>query len=128
MATKLSEAQLAAIAILSQPNRGGLNYQQVADEVGVSRQTLHEWRQKDVFHDALKREIVRNTTARLPDVFDSIVDNIIDTGNAAAFRTLVQLHGMLTDKVEVDQRNGSVDMDAIRAQLDALRSADKGGS
>lgn len=128
MATKLSEAQLAAIAILAQPNRGGLNYQQVADEVGVSRQTLHEWRQKDVFHDALKREIVRNTTARLPDVFDSIVDNIIDTGNAAAFRTLVQLHGMLTDKVEVDQRNGSVDMDAIRAQLDALRSADKGGS
>lgn len=121
MAKKLTEAQIAAIAILSQPNRGGLTYEEVAKEVGVSRQTLHEWRQKDEFHDALKREIVRSTTARLPEVFDSMVDNIIDTGNAAAFRTLVQLHGLLTDKVEVDTKGTGVDMDAIRAQIEALR-------
>lgn len=121
MAKKLTEAQIAAIAILSQPNRGGLTYEEVAKEVGVSRQTLHEWRQKDEFHDALKREIVRSTTARLPEVFDSMVDNIIDTGNAAAFRTLVQLHGLLTDKVEVDTKGTGVDMDAIRSQIEALR-------
>ena len=119
---KLNEKQIAAIAILAQPKRGGLTYEQVAEEVGVARSTLFEWKKQDVFHNALKAEIVRNTADRLPEVFSSMVDNIIDTGNAAAFRTLVQMHGLLTDKIEIDAKGNGADVDAMKAEIERMRS------
>lgn len=120
--TKLNEKQIAAIAILAQPKRGGLTYEQVAEEVGIARSTLFEWKKQDVFHNALKAEIVRNTADRLPEVFSSMVDNIIDTGNAAAFRTLVQMHGLLTDKIEIDAKGNGADVDAMKAEIERMRN------
>lgn len=123
---KLSEKQIAAIEYLSLPKRGGLTYEQVAEEVGVSKPTIFAWKKKDDFNKALKDEIVRKTTDRLPEVFDSMVDNIIDTGNAAAFRTMVQMHGMLTERLEIDNKDGSsADMDEMKAKLEKFR---EGGS
>lgn len=120
--TKLNEKQIAAIAILAQPKRGGLTYEQVAEEVGVARSTLFEWKKQDAFHNALKAEIVRNTADRLPEVFSSMVDNIIDTGNAAAFRTLVQMHGLLTDKIEIEAKGNGADVDAMKAEIERMRN------
>jgi AcrR family transcriptional regulator len=123
---RLSEKQIAAIEILSRPNRGGMTYDQVAKEVGVARSTLFEWKKQDYFNEALKKEIVRKTQDRLPEVFDSIIDNIIETGNAAAFRTLLQAHGMLTDKVEVNQNNAdSTKIDDIKAEIERLKQRKK---
>lgn len=119
---KLNEKQIAAIAILAQPKRGGLTYEQVAEEVGIARSTLFEWKKQDVFHNALKAEIVRNTADRLPEVFSSMVDNIIDTGNAAAFRTLVQMHGLLTDKIEIEAKGNGADVDAMKAEIERMRN------
>ena len=123
---RLSEKQIAAIEILSRPNRGGMTYDQIAKEVGVARSTLFEWKKQDYFNEALKKEIVRKTQDRLPEVFDSIIDNIIETGNAAAFRTLLQTHGMLTDKVEVSQNNAdSTKIDDIKAEIERLKQRKK---
>lgn len=123
---RLNEKQIAAIAILSQPKRGGLTYDQVAEQVGVAKSTLFEWKKLDNFDKALNKEIVRVTKDRLPDVFDSIIDNIMSTGNAAAFRTLIQAHGMLTDKIEMKTTdNGSAsDIDEIKRRIAEMRGTD----
>lgn len=118
---KLNELQLTAITILSQPKRGGLTYKQVAETVGVSEQTLHTWRKKDAFNDELKREIVRSTLDRLPDIMASIPDHIINDGNAALFRTLLQAHGLLTERVEVASKDASTDVDSMRADIERLK-------
>lgn len=123
---KLSELQYAAIAILSQPKRGGLTLDEVAEQVGVSRQALYNWRSDDRFNDELKRKIMRDTIDRLPEVMASVPDHIIDQGNAAMLRTLLQAQGLLTEKVEVEQRNTSeVDIEAIRARLAAKSVKDE---
>lgn len=121
MAKKMTAKQHAAIEIMSQPKMNGMTYEQIAQEVGVARSTLFEWKKQDAFMSELKREIVRKTSDRLPEVFDSIIDNIIETGNAAAFRTLLQTHGILTDKVEIETKDASGDMDAIRAEIERMR-------
>ena len=126
MAKRLNERQIAAITILATPGRSGMTYDDIADQVGVSRQTLHNWRKQDDFNEELKREIVRNTLDRLPDVMESVPDHIIRDGNAALFRTLLQTHGMLTEKVEVDSKQGA-DTDVLRAEIERMREQRKDG-
>lgn len=122
---KLSEMQYAAIAILALPKRGGMSYEQVAEQVGVDVRTLHRWRSDDRFNDELKRKIMRDTLDRLPEVQASIPDHIINDGNAAMYRTMMQSLGLLTDKVEVETtQKGAVDIEAIRAKLAAKSDSD----
>lgn len=118
---KLNDKQYAAIAILSQPKRGGLTYEQVAEEVGVHRDTLLQWRKSDVFNDELKRQIMRDTIDRLPEVMASVPDHIINDGNAAMFRTLLQAQGLLTEKVEVTDGGKGADIDAIKADIERMK-------
>lgn len=120
MAQRLNEKQIAAIAIMSQPKHG-LTNDQIAEEVGIARSTFYEWKKNELFQRELKAEIVRNTSDRLPEVFSSMIDNIIQTGNAAAFRTLVQMHGLLVEKVEMETRGSSTDTDAMRADIERMR-------
>jgi Helix-turn-helix of insertion element transposase len=124
MAKKLSEKQLAAVHYLAQPKLGGLTHDQIAAEVGVDRATIFRWKQDDTFTEEVKRQIMRNTMARLPDVMASVPDHIINDGNAAMFRTLLQAYGMLTDKVEVENKNaGSTDIDSMKAEIERMRKA-----
>ncbi|WP_060210515.1 phBC6A51 family helix-turn-helix protein [Sporosarcina koreensis] len=115
---KLTDKQYAAIEYLSVPKRGGLTYEQVAEEVGVHVDTLLNWRRKDDFNNALNRRIIQKTQDRMPEVFDAAIDGIILDKNAAIFRTFLQAHGLLTERHEVEARTtGSVDVDAIRARM-----------
>lgn len=122
---RLNEKQIAAIALLSLPKRGGMTYEQVAQEVGVSRNTLGEWRKRDDFNEELKQQMVRNTLDRLPEILDSVPDHIINDGNAALFRTLLQAHGMLTEKHEIESKDSSADIDAIRADIARVRDGNE---
>lgn len=121
MAKRLTEAQIAAIEYLSLPKRGELTYEQIAEQVGVSAVTLYKWRKDDRFNDELKREIVRKTLDRLPEIMASIPDHIINDGNAALFRTLLQAHSLLMDKVEVETKGSAVDMASIRDEIARIR-------
>ena len=119
---RLSEKQIAAIEYLALPKRGGMTYAEIAEAVGVSERTLRNWRNDDYFNEQLKRKIVSNTIDRLPEVMDAVPDIIINEGNAAMFRTLLQAHGMLTEKVEVENKGeGNADVDAIKADIERLR-------
>lgn len=122
---KLNDKQYAAIAILSQPKRGGLTYKQVAEEVGVAESTLHLWRKDDGFNDELKRTIMRDTIDRLPEVMAAVPDLIINDGNAAMFRTLLQAQGLLTEKVEINTKESASDIDSIKADIERLRNGNK---
>lgn len=124
MSKRLSEKQYAAVALLSQPKRAGLTYEEVAEKVGIARSTLQEWRKDEAFNDEIKRQVMRNTLDTLPEVMASISEHIINDGNAAMFRTLLQAHGMLTDKVEVENKNaGGTDVDAMKAEIERMRKA-----
>ncbi|MCY8472434.1 phBC6A51 family helix-turn-helix protein [Bacillus halotolerans] len=125
MARKLSEKQIAAIEFLAQPNRGGMTYDQIADEVGVTRQTLHNWRNNDDFYEELKRRIKKQSAERMPDIIASIPDHIINDGNAAMLRTYMQWHDMLTERTEVDVKNDGTNIADIKAEIERLRAQRK---
>ncbi|MGI1816234.1 phBC6A51 family helix-turn-helix protein [Bacillus subtilis] len=125
MARKLSEKQIAAIEFLSQPNRGGMTYDQIADEVGVTRQTLHNWRNNDDFYEELKRRIKKQSAERMPDIIASIPDHIINDGNAAMLRTYMQWHDMLMERTEVDVKNDGNNIADIKAEIERLRAQRK---
>ena len=121
---KLSEKQQAAVYYLALPKLGGMTHEQIAKEVGVDRATIFRWKKDDDFNEEVKRQIMRNTIDRLPEVMASIPDHIINDGNAAMLRTLLQAHGMLTDKVEVENKGGNTtDVDAMRTEIERMRKA-----
>lgn len=123
---RLNEKQIAAITLLALPKRGGMTYKQIAEEVGVTEQTLHNWRKLDYFNEELKKQVLRNTIDKLPDIFDSVPEHIIKDGNAAMFRTLLQSLGMLTEKVEVENKTSEADVDSIKAEIERLRKREGG--
>lgn len=118
---RLNEKQIAAIALLSAPKRGGLTYKQIAEEVGVAEKTIHEWRKLDHFNEEIKKQVLRNSVDRLPEIFDSIPDHITKEGNAAMFRTFLQSLGMLTEKVEVENKAVDSDVNSIKAEIERMR-------
>ncbi|MFS0562612.1 phBC6A51 family helix-turn-helix protein [Terribacillus sp. 179-K 1B1 HS] len=123
---KLNEKQYAAIAILSLPNKGGMTYEEIAEEVGVDVSSLRRWRNDDTFNNELKRTVMRNTLERLPDVMASVPDHIINDGNAAMFRTFLQAHDLLTERQEVTTKdNGAADVNDMKAQIEAFKAKQK---
>ena len=121
---RLDERQLNAIVELAKPDRD--TYEEIAEKVGVSTVTLWKWRQDDLFNEELKRQVLRGSVAYLPDVFASIPKHIIEEGNAAMLRTYLQSLGMLTEKVEVDNKGDrDTDMDEMRAKIERMRKSDE---
>lgn len=119
---KLNEKQYAAIAVLAMPKRGDMTYKEVAEHVGIAESTIHEWRKLDAFNEEMKTQVLRNAVEHLPDMFASIPKHVIEGGNAALFRTYIQSLGMLTEKVEVNTKGNSVDVDEMKAQIERMRN------
>lgn len=119
MALKRIETHHAiAIQYLALPKRGGKTMEEIAQECEVSRRALYDWLKDPLFDRELKKEIVRQTTARIPEVMDSLTDAVINDHNAAAAKLLLQVNGMLTDKIEVESNvNTSVDVEALRERI-----------
>ncbi|QHA36864.1 transposase [Rossellomorea marisflavi] len=119
---QLGPDHYAAIAMLALPKRGGKTYEEIAEELGVHVNTLYNWRRDELFQREYKREIVRASADRLPEIFAAIPAHIIKDGNAALFKTLLQANDMLTDRVEVSHNSEeSKDIDAIKARLAEFR-------
>jgi len=126
---KLNERQLAAIAILAQPDRGGLKYEEVAEKVGVTYMTLYRWRQLDEFNEELKKQVLRNAVDDLPKIYSAVPKHIIEDGNAAMFRTFIQSLGMLKEQVEIDNKNDSnVELEEMKAKLEEFRKRNGDGT
>jgi transcriptional regulator with XRE-family HTH domain len=123
---KLNEKQYAAIAILSLPNKGGMTYEEIAEEIKIDVSSLRRWRNDDAFNNELKRTVMRNTLERLPDVMASVPDHIINDGNAAMFRTFLQAHDLLTERQEVTTKdNGATEVNDMKAQIEPFKAKQK---
>lgn len=122
MAKKLTSDQAVAIEWLSLPRKGGKTYAEIAAMCGVTDRTLENWRKDPVFEAEFKRAIVRNNSARLPELIESLVDIAIRDGNAAAAKLALQVNGMLTDKIEVDTKGEVVtDAEALRLRIEQYK-------
>jgi hypothetical protein len=126
MAKTLSADQYVAIEWLSQPNRGGKTYEEIAQICGVHFNTLGNWRKDAFFDRELKRTIIRNNSDRLPELVSSLTEIAIRDGNAAMAKLALQVNDMLTDKIEVDTKESAItDVDALRQRIAALQKRDE---
>ncbi|MCG5252610.1 phBC6A51 family helix-turn-helix protein [Brevibacillus agri] len=105
MARELTPEQKVAIGYLSQPKRGGKTMDEIAKECKVSRQTLYDWMRQSDFDAELRRQTARNVSKLVPDVLDAMYETSLVDKNAAAAKLILQVAGMLTDKLEVETKN-----------------------
>jgi len=126
---RLNAEHLLAIQYLSQPKKAGKTDEEIAEICGVSRQSIYNWRKDPLFERELKSQMIRNNRDRLPEVIESLSQIAIDTGNAAAAKLLLQINGMLTDKVEVETKVSvaEVDYDALDDEIEAFEDRFKDG-
>lgn len=121
----LNAEHLLAIKWLALPKKGGKTIAEIAALCKVSEQSIYNWKKDPLFERELKREMVRTTLDKLPEVLDAVPDMIIRDGNAAMFKTLLQAHDMLADKIEVNTTNtegSGINRDALQARLERLRA------
>jgi transcriptional regulator with XRE-family HTH domain len=122
---RLEAEHLLAIKYLAMPKHNGMTYQQIADECGVHVNSISNWRKDSLFDRELKREMVRNTQKRVPEMLESLIDHAIKDGNAAAAKLIMTANDMLTDRVEVTQTNeGGKDIADIKARLERYKQAE----
>ncbi|MGG1641865.1 phBC6A51 family helix-turn-helix protein [Paenibacillus sp. NRS-1782] len=122
MAKKITAEQYVAIEWLSIPNKGGKTFEEIAAICGVTARTLENWRKTPTFDVELKRAIIRNNSAKLPEVVESMAEWAIREGNAAAAKLVLQINGMLTDRVEVETKDANAtDVEALRARIEAFK-------
>lgn len=126
MANKLQRynaKQLHAIEILAIPGRMGLTLKEVAAEVGCDESTLHRWRKEDHFYEAVRMSAIRQIGDKYPDLIKAGYDMVIRDGNAAALRTMLDLHGDLApQKIEVTQTGGD-SVEDVRKRVEEMRNA-----
>jgi Helix-turn-helix of insertion element transposase len=118
MSKKLKPEQLLAIKYLAMPKYGGKTLNEIAEICGVHRNTLLHWRKDPDFEDELKREIVRKTQDRLPEIVEAMADAAIRERSAAMCKLILQMNGLLTDKVEVNKTIKADDNDIDYDELD----------
>ena len=115
---RLSTEHYIAINYLALPRRGGRTMQQVADECGVSRQTLYNWLDDRTFDAELKKRIIRNTRDKLPEVTNSMVNAVTEDHNAAMAKLVLQMNDMLTDPINVgDKLDSTGDIEAMQQRI-----------
>ena len=118
----LNEKQIVALEYLALPKRGGLTYEQIAEQVGTSSRTLQRWRNNPEFTEALKQRVVATTLDKLPEVLESLPEIALKDRNAAMMKLYLQVHGLLSDNVNLQHKTvanepGVVDISAIRQRL-----------
>ncbi|MGF9909475.1 hypothetical protein [Brevibacillus porteri] len=124
---RLETHHMIAIKYLSQPRRGGKTMDEIATEASVSRQALYDWLKDPLFDKELKKEIIRETRLRVPDVLDSMADAAIHERNAQAAKIVLQVNDMLTEKVELEQKTtstGTGDLEALKKEVEGLDQED----
>lgn len=113
----LKPEQYDAIELLALPKGMRPTYNEIAEKVGVHKNTIANWRKDEAFQAELKRAIIRGTQERLPEMMDALIDHGIG-GNAAAAKLILQANGMLTDNVVVETKESALtDQKAIEERI-----------
>lgn len=118
----LNAGQWVAIEWLAQVKNGGKTQDEIAELCGVTRKTLWQWRRDDEFQQELKREMVRHTGDRLPDILNAMADSAITHKSAAAAKLILQANDILVDQVRIEAKvKEAVDVETLRARIAALQ-------
>ncbi|WJH30462.1 phBC6A51 family helix-turn-helix protein [Paenibacillus sp. CC-CFT742] len=119
----LTAGQITAIQHLSLPKVERPSVDKIAAEVGVSRSTIYAWQKDPEFIAELKAQIVRNNVGDLPELVGALTRMAIDEKSAAMAKLALQVHGMLTDKVEVQTQTNpqTTDIAALKSRIEAVR-------
>lgn len=121
MANTLTAEQLIAIDWLAQPKKGGKTYEEIAELCGVTARTLENWRKNAMFDAEFRRALRRNNDVRLPELLQSLADIAIRDGNAAMAKLALQVGGVLTESIEVTNKDGEgTDIEALRLRVASL--------
>lgn len=116
----LNDNQYKAIGLLLE----GKKNVEIADELGVHRNTVTNWLKDDFFQSELRQAATRHSQSRLGELVSVMYDAAINDRSAAMAKLLLQMQGMLTDKVNVNQtitkKEGFVDYDAIDDEIAAF--------
>lgn len=104
---ELDARQKKAISLLVARDVNGMTYEEIAEEVGVSSQTLYKWRHKKTFRDELNRQADEIVETYVTDVYRNL-GNILsnpkahDRDKIKAGEVILKLQGKYKEKVEVD--------------------------
>lgn len=120
--TQFHEGQIQAIGYLSMPNKGGLQFDEIAERCGISVRQLHRWRKQSEFKQAVVEQSLENVKEELPNVIKSHYD-ATQSGNVKAIELFYKLFGLLIDKQEITQEvsNKDISNDSLQQELDELK-------
>jgi transposase-like protein len=121
--TQFSEKQIIAIGLLSQPNKAGFSFEEIAEQSGVSVRQLHRWRKDPEFKAAIVEQSLENVKEVLPNVLKAHTKQA-ERGNVKAIELFYKLFGLLVEKQEIEQtvHNKDKDNDQLAKDLADLKS------
>ncbi|MBG9736582.1 helix-turn-helix domain-containing protein [Paenibacillus alvei] len=118
----LTTEHYTAIHWLALPRKGGKTYEEIAEMCGVHPNTIGNWRKDPLFEAELKRQMIRNSQDKLPELIESLPMIAMRDGNAAMAKLALQINGMLADKVEVEtKQTDTTDVSELQKKLHALK-------
>lgn len=121
---QFSEKQLIAIALLSQPNKAGFSFEEIAEQSGISVRQLHRWRKQPEFKQAIVEQSLENVKEVLPNILKAHTKQA-EKGNIKAIELFYKLFGLLVEKQEIEQtvkgsEKDNVDLAKELAELKTL--------
>ena len=116
----LNENQYKAIGLLLE----GKKHVDIAEELGIHRNTVTNWTKDDLFQSELRKAATRHSQNRLGELIEKMYDVAINEGSAAMAKLILQSQGMLTDKHVVERETPStsngVDYNVIDDEIAAF--------
>jgi len=116
----LNDTHYKAIELLLE----GKKNQEIAETLGVHRNSITNWTKDETFQSELRKAAVRHSQHRLGELITRMYEVAINEGSAAMAKLILQSQGMLTDKVSVDQtitkKEGIIDYDTIDEEIESF--------
>jgi len=110
----LNENHYKAIELLLE----GKKNQEIAEVLGVHRNSITNWLKEDTFQAELRKAATRHSQHRLGELIDRMYSTAINDGSAAMAKLLLQMQGMLTDKHIVERETPSASASVNYDKLD----------
>jgi len=113
---RLKPKQLKAIDLMSMKDINGMNNKEIAKELGISSRTLYNWKNKDMFLNALNERAQLIQESILTEAYAELrriaLDKYAnDSDRVNAIELILQQQGKLTDKQEHNVKTDKDDFD-----------------
>lgn len=120
----LTDAQQKSIALIVTKDFNGMSISDIAEEVGVSRKTLYEWRKNQLYSDELLKQAEQMQRTFLADAYSqlrSLISNtsVADNNKLKAIEILLKNQGRLKD---VQEQTVTVEEKSLDELLEEIKS------